>query len=526
MSSDDGGLRRGALVQALCAVAAAGLLAATFAAQPAAAIVTHLRNGVTVGYEPISAGGLLQGNGPAGAQPLARGFSLIASKGNVKYHGGPVMTSNDNYAFYWDPPGAPAYQAEYQSGINEYFEDLAHDSGGNQNTDSVAVQYGDSGGEFANYDSHFAGVILDTDPYPANGCAAAPICLTAEQLEAELAGYTAAHGLPNDLAHEYFLLTPPGVEDCLEATECTPETSHPFFCAFHGSIATARGPLIWSNLPDLAEIRGCEDGEFPNKRASDGEIQMLTHEHLESVTDPETNAWFTGEIGEIADKCRTGEDASEFGAALGRTADNTRFNQVVDGREYFYQQEWSNEEERCVQRSALELPAIAKLSPKSGPAAGGTTVKIKGTEFKEVTAVQFGGVNTPFTVLSPILLTAVAPPGTSGEAGVSVTNAVGTSHVTIQNHFKYGSPTITGLSPSSGPLAGGIAVTIAGSGFAPGSATVFDFGKVAATGVSCASTSSCTVTAPSSSAAGVVQVTAVAGGKRSRVGPQAEFTYG
>ena len=52
----------------------------------------------------------------------------------------------------------------------------------------------------------------------ANGCSRAPICLTDEQLREELVKFVKAHGLPRDLTHEYFLLTPPGVEDCFEAS--------------------------------------------------------------------------------------------------------------------------------------------------------------------------------------------------------------------------------------------------------------------------------------------------------------------
>src|ERR1700737_4389234 len=107
----------------------------------------------------------------------APGASVNASrhsKAPLAYHGGPVMPSNTNYTLYWDPSGGLAYPVGYESGLNRYFEDLAHDSGGLLNTDSVLTQYGDAAGEFANYNSHFGGPLSDTDPYPASGCAAAP----------------------------------------------------------------------------------------------------------------------------------------------------------------------------------------------------------------------------------------------------------------------------------------------------------------------------------------------------------------
>ena len=58
----------------------------------------------------------------------------------------------------------------------------------------------------------------------------------------------------------------------------------------------------------------------------------------------------------------------------------------------------------------------------------------------------------------------------------------GTSPVSSKDHFKYGKPAVTGVSPATGPLAGGTEVTISGSGFAPGASV--SFGPAAATNVS------------------------------------------
>jgi hypothetical protein len=77
------------------------------------------------------------------------------------------MASNTNYTFYWDPSGGAAYPVGYEFGLNRYFEDLAHDSGGLMNTDSVPTQYGDGAGEFANYKSLFGDALIDTNLYPS-----------------------------------------------------------------------------------------------------------------------------------------------------------------------------------------------------------------------------------------------------------------------------------------------------------------------------------------------------------------------
>jgi hypothetical protein len=395
----------------------------------AAAVVVHLPSGPTISMQPLR-----------GAATSALG----TSPGPLKYHGGPIMPSNTNYTIYWEPSGAPAYPAEYQSGINRYLEDLAHDSGGSQNVDSVATQYKDAAGEFASYNSHFGGALIDTDPYPPSGCSAATICFTDEQLRAEIKHYVEAHGLSRDLTHEYFLLTPPGVEDCIELTACSAGSKIPIYCAYHGNIPTPGGVIIYSNDPYVTGNSGCDDGEHPNSKPSDGALQGgLSHEHNESITDPELNAWTDSEGNENGDKCRTGEEASEFGTPLGTAPDGSRYNQVVNSDLYWYQQEWSNEGNQCKQRLAAVAPAlsVSKLEPPSGPKAGGTTV------------------------------------------------------------------------------------TITGTGFAPGT-TAFKFGSAKATGVSCASSTSCTVVSPKRARAGKVNVVATVAGKSSPRNPPADqFTY-
>src|SRR6516164_7389901 len=131
-------------------VALLALSALAVAAPTASAVIVHLANGRTLSYQPLSS--------PSAVTPFDALFS------NLDYNGGPVMASNTNYAVYWQPAGAPAYPSDYQAGINQYFTDLAHDSGGHENTDSVSAQYNDAAGEFANYNSHFGGGLLDTDP--------------------------------------------------------------------------------------------------------------------------------------------------------------------------------------------------------------------------------------------------------------------------------------------------------------------------------------------------------------------------
>jgi alpha-tubulin suppressor-like RCC1 family protein len=154
-------------------------------------------------------------------------------------------------------------------------------------------------------------------------------------------------------------------------------------------------------------------------------------------------------------------------------------------------------------------PQIKKLSPKTGSAGGGTTVTITGLNFIGVTAVKFGTIEaTSFTVKSSTTITAVTPAEPEGTVDVSVTTSTGTTEATLADHYKF-VPTVVGLSPNAGPVAGATSVTITGTGFIPGTTgTAFNFGTTKATSVSCVSSVECTAVAPAH-VAGTVDVKAV-----------------
>ncbi|GGM62337.1 hypothetical protein GCM10007977_074890 [Dactylosporangium sucinum] len=119
-------------------------------------------------------------------------------------------------------------------------------------------------------------------------------------------------------------------------------------------------------------------------------------------------------------------------------------------------------------------PAVTSVSPTSGPAAGGNTVTITGTGLTGATAVAFGAdAATSFTVDSDTQITAVAPAHAAGTVDVEVNTPDGTA--TAANAYTYAAPpSVTSVSPTSGPAAGGTSVTITGSGLTGTTAVVFD----------------------------------------------------
>ncbi|MGJ4844988.1 IPT/TIG domain-containing protein [Leifsonia sp. Le1] len=146
--------------------------------------------------------------------------------------------------------------------------------------------------------------------------------------------------------------------------------------------------------------------------------------------------------------------------------------------------------------AAPVAPAITSLTPTHGPEAGGTVVTITGTGFTGATGVTFGGTaGTGFTVVNDTTITVTTPAHAPGATDVVVQSPNGNS---APGTFTFDAapvaPTITSLTPTHGPEAGGTVVTITGTGFT--GATGVTFGGTAGTGFTVVNDTTITVTTP------------------------------
>ena len=148
-----------------------------------------------------------------------------------------------------------------------------------------------------------------------------------------------------------------------------------------------------------------------------------------------------------------------------------------------------------------DAPVVTSLSPDHGPAAGGNSVVIAGTNFGTSPTVTFAGLQAPVTSASDTSITVTAPAG-SGSASVVVTAGGQISNAVAYTYDP--APVLTALYPSHGPAAGGNLVYITGRNLGP-SPTV-TFGGVAAR-VVFASGGLLAVRAPSGQGSAAVVVT-------------------
>ena len=199
------------------------------------------------------------------------------------------------------------------------------------------------------------------------------------------------------------------------------------------------------------------------------------------------------------------------------------------------------------------LPTITAVTPDTGPDGGGApAVTIHGTDFSgsgfAATAVSFGGTDVAFTPNSASSIT-VIPPAGSGQVDITVTTvstdgtSTETSAKTNADTYACASiPSVTNVSPGTGPMGGGNTVTLIGTGFMSNNGAGADFTTtdvtVDGTDITavcsgsptnpCFTVSSATaivVTDFPSDSAGTVDITVSTPGGTSATGPGDQYTY-
>ena len=149
----------------------------------------------------------------------------------------------------------------------------------------------------------------------------------------------------------------------------------------------------------------------------------------------------------------------------------------------------------------LVVPTVVKaVNPKSGPANGGTSVTITGSHFTGATTVYFGTIPAKsFVVTTDDSITAVSPAEGSGKVDVVVTGPGGTSTPKRADRFTFLTPpTVTRITPTSGPATGGTSVTITGTHLT--GASLVTFGTIPALSFTVISNRSITARSPSEKA--------------------------
>ncbi len=167
-------------------------------------------------------------------------------------------------------------------------------------------------------------------------------------------------------------------------------------------------------------------------------------------------------------------------------------------------------------------PALTNIAPPQGPTGGYTPVTITGTGLLGTTSVKFGLVEAiSYTVDSDAQISAISPPGPFFTlVDVTVTDNEGSD--TLTGAFFYlanPAPSISAVSPPTGPFTGGALVEVSGSSVVGVTSVTFD--GVAGTDLEIVSQTQLTVVTPAG-ALGPADVTATGSGSSTLPGG---YTY-
>lgn len=226
--------------------------------------------------------------------------------------GGPVEgAGSTNYVIFWEPAGSTV-SGTYHTLVQRYFNDI-----GGTPFYGLMGQY--SG--IANI-SNLGGSWTDTRTFPA-----AP--LQDSDIQAEVTHAMAANGWSAGIGHEFFVFTPKNINSCM-AGSCSFTT----FCAYHNHFASGGADVLYADMPYAGtNLSACGVASSPNNDAdADAEISIISHEHFETVTDPDLNAWSDLLGNEIGDKCR-----NSYGPTIAGGGDV-----ALHGHNYLVQEEYSN----------------------------------------------------------------------------------------------------------------------------------------------------------------------------------------
>src|SRR5262249_9714378 len=177
-------------------------------------------------------------------------------------------------------------------------------------------------------------------------------------------------------------------------------------------------------------------------------------------------------------------------------------------------------------------PMITSVTPAKSPCGTGTTITIAGANFRSVSRVELETFSltvplSTFTVNSTSLITATVPNNLRGGVYEAVVYTASGSSVqpvsSARTDLFSVSPTVSSLTPSTGPPSGATQVTVNGSCFDQGSQ--FRFGTAQASVVQCANSTQCIVSSPASGAATSVDVIANTAGAVSTPVTADLFTY-
>jgi hypothetical protein len=236
----------------------------------------------------------------SGAAPAnaASSHNGLRYPGDLQYHGGPVLDTTVQHATFINPSSSCLPNSCYGDPIG-FLNDLNR-SEFIHLTDAYVGDYSSN--------RYPDGTNYAVTGYTPSAGAGKPFTdLDLARVAYYLASQSGGFG---DLYH---LFLPPGQDVCFNSTfsNCySPDNGNTwFFCAYHSGVQDSAGNVVYYSVEPYQNVSGCNVGPgTPNGPLADSTNNVLSHETIEAITDPQGTGWWnhldTALYGEeIADEC-------------------------------------------------------------------------------------------------------------------------------------------------------------------------------------------------------------------------------
>jgi hypothetical protein len=258
------------------------------------------------------------------------------SKGDLTYQGGQVIDGRANiYLVFWIDASFQPASPQFVSLTQQFVQDL-----GQSPLYANISQYHDAQNRHPTC-AILTGTFIDTRPFPANlvagwkkgaGNHSGTDTLSDTLWRNELTGIAAQQGWNTHDSHNLFILLP--------TINWGPCGYHAYFKE-DGQSGSPWAFISYSSDKGKGQAQCADAPQSPNDdRIADITVDTLSHELLESVSDPRLDAW-KGHGGlEAADKCQFISPAT--------INPNTHGNVTWQGHTYLIQEEYDNLRHGCV----------------------------------------------------------------------------------------------------------------------------------------------------------------------------------
>ena len=254
--------------------------------------------------------------------------------GTLQNHGGHVLVNTTSHAVFVNPTTACPPNKCWGDPIG-FLNDVGKSDFIHLVDQYVGVYYD---GRYPNGQNYAGSVPPPAPAYTDDDMAA---------IAHSVAVQTGQHGY----GHVFHIFLTPGTDVCSDSTfsQCySPDNFNTFyFCAYHSSaVFSDIGEVVYSVEP-YQNVTGCSVRPgTPNGMLVDSTNDVLSHEMIESITDPDGTAWWNGTSNalygqEVADEC-------SFVTFVNHNGYGDPSLVVLNGKMYAIQPEYSNSARACV----------------------------------------------------------------------------------------------------------------------------------------------------------------------------------